>query len=47
MVLYSCLYFTYAPKLVVCVYICAEYLQQTNWGKGTVLQDRDTVTFIR
>ena len=47
MVLYSRLDFTYASKLVVCVCVCVEYLQQTSWRKVTVLPDRETVTFIR
>ena len=45
MVLYSRLDFTYVSELVV--YMCTAYLQQTSWRKGTVLPDRDTVTFIR
>ena len=49
MVLYCRLDFTYTSKLAmcVCVYVCVKYLQQTSWRKGTVLPDRDTVTFIR
>ena len=45
MVLCSRLDFTYASKMVVCVWV--EYLQPTSRRKGTVLPDRDAVTFFR
>ena len=32
---------------VDCVCVCVAYLQELSWGKGTVLPDRETVTFIR
>ena len=31
----------------VCACVCGVLMQQRSWRKGTVLPDRDTVTFIR